>query len=632
MIARDELLQHFLVEGRELLERAATDLAALHRRGEDGEALDGLFRTLHTLKGSAALFDLPALTGLLHAAETRLEAARRDRRVDPELLSAVVRAIDVTDAWLEALDAGDPTDGLAGDTSRAFAGLTGGSLASPASEDAQPTDWSHELVRGLAVSGPIVAVRYAPSADAFFRGDDPLAVVRGVPGLIKLEMAADAEGEPYDPFRCALRLQAVSDAPIADVRLALRLVSDQVDLAVVETVDAAPRSTPDLARRSLRVDAGRLDELAALTDELVIAKNALTHETARLAAEVGLGRELANAQAAMERLVSAVHASVTGLRLVSLSHVFSRLPRQVREIAEALGKDVELLISGEQVAVDKSVAERLFEPLLHLVRNALDHGIEPAAERAAAGKRTRALLTITARAHGDEVAIDVSDDGRGIDPAYIRQAAIARGAITAEAAEALSDADAANLIFAAGLSTARAVSNVSGRGVGMDAVRAAVAQLGGRVAIENRAGRGLSVRLSLPAHVVLTKILVVKAGGERFGVPLESITESHRVTQAQVTPIRAGRAYVRKDTVVPLIRLTDLLGLRPADDAHLFTVLNVEGGGEPLGIQIDEIAERLEAPLRPLGGLLATFPGIVGTVLQGDGQVLLVLDLAELAA
>lgn len=632
MTGRDELLDQFLVEGRELLERGSADLAALHRHAEDREALDGLFRTLHTLKGSAALFDLPTLTGLLHAAEARLEAARRDRAADPGLLSAVVRALDVTDAWLEALEAGAPTDGLAGDTSRAFAQLTGGSLATPASEEALPKDWSHELIRGLTVSGPVVAVRYVPSADAFFRGDDPLAVVRGVPGLLKLEMAADAESEPYDPFRCALRLQAVSDAPVADVRLALRLVSDQVELAVVETFDPAPRTTPDLATRSLRVDAGRLDELAALTDELVIAKNALAHETARLAAEVGAGRELANAQAAVERLVSALHASVTGLRLVSLSHVFSRLPRQVREIAEALGKDVELLISGEQVAVDKSVAERLFEPLLHLVRNALDHGVEPPEERAAAGKRTRALLTITAQARGEEVTIDISDDGRGIDPTYIRRTAIARGAISAEAADELSDSDAANLIFAAGLSTARAVSKVSGRGVGMDAVRAAVAQLGGRVALENRPGRGLSVRLSLPAHVVLTQILVVKAGGERFGVPLDSVTESHRVTLAEVTPIRAGRAYVRRETVVPLIRLADLLGLRSADDGHHFTVLNVEGGGEPLGIQIDEIAERLEAPLRPLSGLLATFPGIVGTVLQGDGQVLLVLDLAELAA
>ena len=224
--------------------------------------------------------------------------------------------------------------------------------------------------------------------------------------------------------------------------------------------------------------------------------------------------------------------------------MFSRFPRQVREIAATLGKDVDLTVSGHDVAVDKSMVERLFEPLLHVIRNALDHGLEAPEARRAAGKSERGSLTIAARARGDEVAIEITDDGRGIDVGRVRSLAIARGVVEAAAAAELSDDAIANLIFAAGFSTASAVSELSGRGVGMDAVRAAITEMGGRVALENQPGRGLTVRLSLPAHVVLTKILVIRAGEERFGVPLESVSETHRVRRDHVTAI-PGRTRLR---------------------------------------------------------------------------------------
>lgn len=633
MTQRDDLLDQFLIEGRELVERAAADLAVLERRADDREGLDGLFRTVHTLKGSAALFELPALTALLHAAETALEAARREGGSAPELRAATARVLDITEAWLDALEADAPVEQLGEETARVLASLTGSSAEAPSHDEAAPAaDWARALTQGLGLSGPVVAIRYTPAAEAYYRGEDPLAVVRAIPGLAKVGMAAAPDDGAYDPFRCSLRLQAISTAPVADVRQALRLVADHAEIVVVEAFEPAPAGAPGLALRSLRIDAGRLDELAELMDELVIAKNALFHEARHLAAASGGGgRGLANAQAAVERLVSDLHASVTTMRLVRLSHVFTRFPRQVREISEALGKDVELLISGEQVTVDKAVAERLFEPLLHLVRNALDHGVEAPEARVAAGKRRRALLTIAAQARGDEVTIDVSDDGRGIDADRVRRAAIERGALAPEAAEALTDSAAVELVFTAGLSTTEAVSDLSGRGVGMDAVHAAVHQLGGRVALDSRPGEGLAVRLTLPAHVVLTKILVVEAGEARFGVPLDSVAETHRVRLDEVTRVRAGRAYVRRDTVIPLVRLSDLLGVG-ADEGEVFPVLSVEARGELVGVQIERIAERVEAPLRPMSGLMAAFPGVVGTVLQGDGQVLLVLDLAELAA
>jgi two-component system, chemotaxis family, sensor kinase CheA len=634
MIVRDELLEQFLVEGRELLDRAAADLAALGRDAADADALDGLFRTMHTLKGSAALFDVPELTQLLHALESRLEAARADGALPAADRPRLERGLDIADLWLEALDRdGAPSDHLRQETVGLERGGHVRATASPTG--AGSADWARELASTAGAIGALVAIRYAPAPEAYFRGDDPLAVMRGVPGLLHLAIDAPAGGADYDPFSCTLTLRGLSSAPITDVRAAVRLVADQVEVVTLEVVPAATPRRAGLALRSLRVDADRLDDVAALIDELVIAKNALVHQTALLAAVAGeqaRSRELANSLASVERVVADLHASVTRLRLVTLGHVFNRLPRQVREIAEALGKDVELVVSGEAVAVDKSVVEHLYEPLLHLVRNAIDHGIEPAGVRRERGKRERGVLTLTAQMARDEVTIDLADDGDGIDAARVRQLAVGRGLIDADSAAELSDAAAANLVFAPGFTTATEVTQLSGRGVGMDAVRAAVIQVGGRVGLENRPGQGLSVRLTLPAHVVLTKLLVVKAGGERFGVPLESVRETHRVRRDDITPVRAGRAYVRRDNVIPLLRLSDLLGVGRREDAGAFPVLRIQAGGEDVGIQIDEIAERVEAPLRPMAGVLASFPGVLGTVLQGDGEVLLVLDLAELAA
>lgn len=633
MIARDELLEQFLVEGRELLDRAAADLARLARAASDADALESLFRAIHTLKGSAGLFDLPELTRLLHGLESRLETTRHDGVLAAADRGLLERSLDLAEDWLDALDRdGGPSERLRART----ADLASGEIQTAAGPQDPGSDaWARSMAERAVASGAVVAIRYAPTPDAYFRGDDPLAILRTLPGLLALELEAPPAREPYDPFACQLVARALSSASITDVREATRLVADQVELTILETRPALdPGAVPGPALRALRVDAGRLDEVAALIDDLVIAKNALVHEAGRLAAaapQIARSRELANSLAAVERVVGDLHASVGRLRLVALGHIFRRLPRQVREIAQALGKDVELIVRGETISLDKSVLDQLYEPLLHLVRNAIDHGIEAPDARQARGKPARAVLTLTAWTARDQVIIDLADDGGGVDVGRVRAVAVERGLADPEAVAALSDADAANLIFTPGFSTAGQVTHLSGRGVGMDAVRSAVERAGGRVALENRPGEGLSVRVTLPAHVVLAPLLVVETAGERFGVPLEAIRETHRVDRTAVTPVRSGRAYVRGDDVIPLLRLSDLLGGEARDDASAFPVLRIDAGGETVGIQVDKLGERLEAPLRPLAGVLARYPGVLGTVLQGDGGVLLVLDLAELA-
>lgn len=633
MTERDELLEQFLVEGRELLVRGRRDLGRLAGTATDRGALDGLFRSLHTLKGSTGLFALAPLTSLLHAAEAQLDEARAAGALARERVDGLGRALDEVEIWLDVLDRGGKPSA---DLARRAQGLSERlQEAAPPAEPEPPAgaaDWAPALVADSGRQGPLVAIRYAPGAEAYFRGEDPLAIVREIPGLVRLRLSADPATDrvTYDPFRCTLKIEALSDAPLDDVRQALRLVFDQVELIEV----AAAQAGGGLRLRALRVDAERLDSVAALVDELVIAKNALAHQTAELArafAGTAQERELTVRQAALERVAGQLHAAITSLRLAPLSHLFSRFPRQVRELAEGLDKDVDLLVTGEQVSLDKSVVEGLFEPMLHLLRNAVDHGVETRAARLAAGKPERARITIAAHAQADEVVVEIVDDGRGIDLARVRAAAVARGVISAEAASGLSNEAAARLVFAPGFSTKGQVSAISGRGVGMDAVHDAVTRMGGRVALENRPGEGLSVRLILPAQVVLTKILVVEAGGERFGVPLEGVSETHRVRLDEVTRVRAGRAYVRRDRVIPLLRLAELLGGASGPDGEVFPVLNVVVGDEAVGVQIDRLGERVEAPLRPMNGLMSAYPGLLGTVLEGDGRVLLILDLAELA-
>lgn len=650
MIADREMLEAFLSEGRELVGRAAEELTALSRDAGASEALDRLFRSLHTLKGSAALFDLAPLTALLHAAETRLEPLRAGGAVEAALGADITGALDVTEAWLDQMEAGgEPTRGLLAMATSLTARLEGGESASPAGEKletaapvAAAPDWAAELLERHEVRYAVSAVRYRPDADAYFRGDDPVAVLRALPGLRALEIGLADEGSdaagPYNPFRCRLLAHALCDAPEPQVRAALRLVAEQAQVVRLEPTAGAEPGEPGLARgaeQTTRVSAARLDDVAALVDELVIARNALEYAAAQVAAIAPAGpevRELALRQAALQRLLADLHGAVTDLRLISLRALFARFPRHIREAAGRLGKVVDFQIDGEETALDKSAVDALFEPLLHLLRNAVDHGVEAPDGRRAAGKPEAARLRLAARQAGEAVVIEVSDDGRGLDPAALRVRAAERGLMDAAAAGQLDDAQASELIFAPGFSTAQQVGEFSGRGVGMDSVRATLTQLGGRVDLDNRPGAGLTVRLTLPARMVLARVLVVDVGGERFGVALEAVSETHRVRADEVTPIRAGRAYVRRDAVIPILRLRDLLGLAGAADPPVFPVLTVNAGSGAVGVQVDALGERVEAPLRPLDGLMKGFRGLVGSMLQGDGRILLVLDLAEMAA
>ncbi|MCR5881121.1 chemotaxis protein CheA [Phenylobacterium sp. J367] len=641
----DDLLAAFVEEARELLDQAADDLLALERGPDDTAALEGLFRATHTLKGSGGLIGFTALEQAFHAAEDRLSEVRQGaRQIDPGLVGALAAAVEQAELWVEAIAASGELPGDAAVESSALVARLGAMDAAAAAPDRAPTaDWAEALRREApGVAGPLIAFRYTPNAGVYFSGDDPVAVVATVPGLVHLRLDSRTPPEPdpaYDPFTCNLVLSGLSAAPLTALQAAFRFVADQV--AFAEPAERVSQGEPPLAARSgtepqarsLRVDAARVDALAASADDLVVAKNALTQLLAQAAATSppGLARSLAAAQADLDRRIARLHETIGRMRLVPLAPLFRRFPPIVRQLAASLGKSVDLVLSGEGAEVDKAIADGLHEPLLHLIRNAIDHGIEPTAERRAAGKPVPALLRLSAMPAGDQIVIELADDGRGLDIARVRSTAVRRGLASAEALAAMSDDLAADLIFRPGFSTAASVTELSGRGVGLDAVRARTAALGGEVSVHTIRERGTRFVLRLPVRVRLARLMMVEAAGETFGVPLESVVEATQVAPGSLTPVRAGRALVWRDRPVPLLSLAGLLAMPGPDPAERdLKVMIIRSGDELAAVSVDAFGDRIEAPLRPLAGVLARVPGVLGSSLLGDGRVLMVLDIPEL--
>jgi two-component system chemotaxis sensor kinase CheA len=315
-----------------------------------------------------------------------------------------------------------------------------------------------------------------------------------------------------------------------------------------------------------------------------------------------------------------------------MAQVFRSFPRLVRDMSQRLSKDVTLVTQGESTESDKTIVDLLFEPLMHLVRNALDHGIETPEQRRAAGKPEGATVVLQASRTGDRFVVNVSDDGRGIDPAAVRRKAEERRLLPADELAALSDEQAIELIFVAGFSTAPEVSDISGRGVGMDVVRATIERIGGRVSLKSRLGAGTTVSLDLPTNIAMSRLMVVEAGGQVFGLPMETVSETLRLTPDRITRIKNNDGFVLHDRVVPICSLAELMRLPPkkTSDTYVRLVVVAEAGGRIAAFEVDAIRDRLEVVLKPMQGLLANARGYVGTTLLGDGGVLLVLDLKEI--
>jgi len=652
----DELMAQFRIEARELVQQSSEDLIALEREPSDRSRLESVFRSIHTLKGSVGLFDFQALHQVLHCAEDLLSGAR-DGSIDVDLslidpLLAVVDWIDgIIDPIAETARLSEQQVIVANSLLGALQKVIAAPIqTAPALLAESIPQWASDFQAKMRDQTPcadgLVAIAYTPHPECFFNGDDPFATMAHVPGLRHLTFSLNeplASRADFDPFRCNLVLRAIAEGPLDRIQAVFRLLPDQVRLfELASQAPLSPAMEPSTASQAagadrnavlLRIDAARIDALVEIAGELVAAKNGLLPLAgrARESGDDALARQIFASQSEIERLVNALYGAVTQARMVPVDQTFRRFARLVRETAARHGKAIELVIEGEATEADRNVVEALFEPLLHLVRNAIDHGVEAEADRLAASKRARARLLLRARQRGDRIEIEVSDDGRGMDPARVRAAAVAKGLLTSDQAQAMTDLESLQLVFAPGFSTARVVSDLSGRGVGLDAVKTAIHKLSGSLEMTSELGTGTSFVLRLPVSFSMSQLMVVEVGRERYGVPLEDIVETHRLAAADIRSIRAGQAFVLRQQTVPLLYLSDLLRLeRPVAPTADLKVLIVRSGDDRVGVAVDTLADRAETLTRPLGGLLEGMHGILGTTLLGDGRVLLVLNMEEL--
>ncbi len=410
--------------------------------------------------------------------------------------------------------------------------------------------------------------------------------------------------------------------------------------------DGPPRSRPDPSEhadakpvsRILKVEQGKVDALMNLIGELVVSKNSLPFLAKRAEDVHGsreMAREIKDIYSVIDRLAQEMQGAIMAVRMLPVSEVFDRFPRLVRDAARKLGKRIVLVIEGEDTAADKNIIEVLGDPLLHIIRNSIDHGIELPEDREDSGKPAQATVLVRAFQESDQVVIEVTDDGRGIDPEKIKASAIAKGILDAERAARLSDQEAVNLVFYPGFSTAAKVSDLSGRGVGMDVVVTAVEKAGGTVTVTSRTGEGTTVRLSLPLSMAVTRVMMVEAGGGTlFGIPMDHIVETVRVARGSIKHIKQSEAFVLRESIVPLLRLDRILELEAptwfGDGSEEDAVLVVRVGGNLVGLVVDHFREGMDIILKPFDGILASVQGYAGTALLGDGRVLLVLNLKEL--
>jgi two-component system, chemotaxis family, sensor kinase CheA len=650
----------FFEESREGLDAMESGLLSLESggAGADPETINVIFRAAHSIKGGAATFGFTSVTDLTHLLETLLDEARAGRRVlDAVAVGALLASVDVLRSLLAACEHGSAIDADALAAARAGLDALLSGEATPAS--AAPGTPGETAFGDWRIA-------FAPAPSMFLSGNDPLRILRelashGELGVECLDARLPAFSE-MDPFEAYLawNLTLPGSVPRAAIDDAFAWVEDEctLDIATASaaaSASAAPADTAPAAaaattatgvvadiavpagRRStdndnsIRVAVSKVDALINLVGELVITQAMLRQRSEHL--DPVANEALMSGLVQLERNTRDLQESVMGVRMLPVDFAFSRFPRMVRDLATRLDKKVQLRTHGEATELDKGVIEKIVDPLVHLVRNAIDHGLELPAERRAAGKDETGTLTLSAAHQGANIVIEISDDGRGLDRERILRKAAERGIALPENP---ADAQVWDLIFAPGFSTADKLTDLSGRGVGMDVVKKNITALGGQVEIRSRAGHGTTVAIRLPLTMAIVDGMSVAVGDEVFIVPLGMVIESLLPTPADIRTI-AGEARVLRvrEDYLPLLNLAEQYGLPPSaraagEEAARIAVV-VEADGRRLALEVDELLGQQQVVVKNLESNYRRIAGVSGATILGDGRVALIVDAAGLA-
>ncbi len=628
----------FFEEAVEHLATIERGLIELERSGGDAELMNEIFRSVHSIKGASGSFGLTDIAEFTHGFESVLDRLRQGQmRPDRALTTLLLRAADVRSGLVRAAPGGGSPPAGDGEVRTSLESLLSRSEGAKALVPVR-ADGGHRK------EGSRFRISFRPGRDLFRSGMDPLLLLRDLENLgtiseVKLDRSELPELALLDPEACYLawQLTLVTDQTESAVREVFTFVEDACRLEIVALPDQAgpvdlpaqvERRTP-AAESSIRVATEKVDELINLVGELVIAQ-AMVSEIIDGFSLKRLG-DLRAAIAAMARNTQELQARVLSVRMLPVAMVFNRFPRLVRDLAEHCGRVVRLEVLGEDTELDMGVIEKLGDPILHLVRNAIDHGIEAPEERLARGKPAEGRLRLAAYHEGGNVVIEVTDDGRGLDPQKIRAKALEKGLVKPD--DTLTDDQLHALIMAPGFSTATAVTDVSGRGVGLDVVRQNVESLNGSVGIESRSGEGSTMRIRLPLTLAIVDGLALRVGGQTFIVPLLATRESFRPRPADLKSVFGqGEIVLVRGEPLPLVRLHRQFGIGEAvTDPASGLVLVLSSEGTSVGILVDELLGQSQFVVKSLEQQYRRVDGVMGATILGDGRVALILDAPELA-
>ena len=628
-----ELLEDFLVESFELIEQIDHDLVELESNPDDLELLNRIFRVAHTVKGSSSFLNFDTLTKLTHHMEDVLNKARHgELKITADVMDVVLKSVDMMKGLLVSIrdNGNDSSSGI--DISQICLQLTAiseGQSSASATPAAAPATTPEPAPAPEPAAADIPPSAIPDDIDPNTLSEDQINAE--IERLLKVRKAEDearraakGSGGGATPAAPATAPAAAPAAPVADK-------PSPAAKPAGDGANAPAKAGANASDQTIRVEVGRLDYLMNLVGELVLSKNRLltiyNDVEERYDGEQFL-EELNQVVSSLSLVTTDVQLAVMKTRMQPVAKVFNKFPRVVRDIGRDLNKQIDLIISGEETELDKSIVEEIGDPLTHIIRNSCDHGIEDPATRKAAGKPEKGTIELKAYNEGNHIVIEIIDDGKGIDAEAIRIKAVERGLISENEADTMSNKEIYSIIFRPGFSMAAKVTNISGRGVGMDVVKTNVEKLHGVIDIDSEIGKGTTLKLKIPLTLAIIQSLLVGTQEEIYAIPLANVNETVRVSVDNIYTIEGKNVLRLRDEVLSLVRLSDLFGVKQVLESGDQTYVVVISVAETkLGIIVDNLIGQEEIVIKSLGSYLANIDGIAGGTIRGDGRVTLIVDV-----
>ncbi|WRA81798.1 chemotaxis histidine kinase/response regulator CheAY2 [Helicobacter pylori] len=646
-----EIMEDFLIEAFEMNEQLDQDLVELEHNPEDLDLLNRIFRVAHTIKGSSSFLNLNILTHLTHNMEDVLNRARKGEiKITPDIMDVVLRSIDLMKTLLVTIrDTGSDTNNgkeneieevvkkLQAITSQNLEGTkeTSGTKEAPEKEAKKENKEENQTeTKAPTTENPTSDNPLADEPDLDYSNMSTEEVEAEIERLLNKRQEADkerrAQKKQEDQAKPKQEVAPAKETPKTETPKA-----PKTETKAKAKADTEENKAPSIGvEQTVRVDVRRLDHLMNLIGELVLGKNRLI----RIYSDVEERYDGEKFLEELNQVVSSISAVTTDLQLAVMKtrmqpvgKVFNKFPRMVRDLSRELGKSIELIIEGEETELDKSIVEEIGDPLIHIIRNSCDHGIEPLEERRRLNKPETGKVQLSAYNEGNHIVIKISDDGKGLDPVMLKEKAVEKGVISERDAEGMSDREAFNLIFKPGFSTAKVVSNVSGRGVGMDVVKTNIEKLNGIIEIDSEVGVGTTQKLKIPLTLAIIQALLVGVQEEYYAIPLSSVLETVRISQDEIYTVDGKSVLRLRDEVLSLVRLSDIFKVDAILESNSDVYVVIIGlADQKIGVIVDYLIGQEEVVIKSLGYYLKNTRGIAGATVRGDGKITLIVDVGAM--